>query len=426
MDQTPGKKKFFYGWIIVLCCTLLMAAGTGIFVNCIGIFVKPVTEDLGFERGPFTLYTTISSLVTMGATLFYGELYRRDQRKIRLYVTMGAVGSVSVFIGYSLSSKLWHFYLLAGCYGCVATTMAGLSVTTLINNWFIDKRGFATGLAFAGSGVSAAIMTPVLTYVVENFGWRMGYRAAALGGFCVLLPAVLLIRIKPEDKGQVPYGYEKIAAAAGESTGSVVLPEQTGLTRAEAIKTPSFYFTVLGIIFLSLSGMGMSTHAIAYFTDIGYSSGTASAAMSLVMTIMIGAKIFLGVVFDKIGPVPSAILTGSCMLISTIAIRCAGLAPFMPFVFSACFGFGYSTLTVPYSYLISQNFGTREFSAVYSLATTFGGLGGGFASTISGVLYDHFGSYLPVWNIYICTATLALVFLTLATKLAQSKQYKLK
>ena len=38
---TPKKapKKFFYGWIIVLCCTLLMAVGTGIFVNCVGILV---------------------------------------------------------------------------------------------------------------------------------------------------------------------------------------------------------------------------------------------------------------------------------------------------------------------------------------------------------------------------------------------------
>ena len=53
---TPKKapKKFFYGWVIVLCCTLLMAVGTGIFVNCVGIFVKPVCEDLGFERGTFT------------------------------------------------------------------------------------------------------------------------------------------------------------------------------------------------------------------------------------------------------------------------------------------------------------------------------------------------------------------------------------
>lgn len=56
----------------------------------------------------------------------------------------------------------------------MATTLAGISVTTLVNNWFVDKRGLATGLAFAGSGVSAAIMTPVLTTVVTDYGWAHG------------------------------------------------------------------------------------------------------------------------------------------------------------------------------------------------------------------------------------------------------------
>ena len=52
--------------------------------------------------------------------------------------------------------------------------------------------------------------------------------------------------------------------------------------------------------------------------------------MSLVMTVMIFAKIFLGAVFDKIGPVPSAVLTGVCMLVSVVALRFAGVASFMP------------------------------------------------------------------------------------------------
>ena len=141
--------------------------------------------------------------------------------------------------------------------------------------------------------------------------------------------------------------------------------------------------------------------------------------MSLVMTIMIGAKILLGAVFDKIGSVRSAILTGLCMIASTLSIRFAGAGAFMPYVFSVCFGFGYSTLTVPYSYLIGQNFGTREFSSIYSLICTLGSLGGGIAATLTGMLYDRLGSYYPVWTIYFVLACLALTFLFLASKTAQ-------
>ena len=424
MQQTTTSqkpKKFFYGWIIVLCCTLLMAVGTGIFVNCIGIFVKPVCDELGFDRGPFTLYTTITSVLSMLAMLVFGELYRKNPKRIRFYITLGGLTGCLVFFGYSLSSKLWHFYVLAAVYGCVATTLAGISVTTLVNNWFVDKRGFATGLAFAGSGVSAAIMTPVLSTIVADYGWRMGYRTMSLVGLLILLPAVLLIRLEPADKGLLPYG---VKPEGEEVESKIPVLEQTGLTRAQAIKTNTFYFQSIGIFCLSTAGMGMSTHAIAYFTDIGYSPLTASTAMSMVMTIMIFAKILLGAVFDKLGSVRSAILTGCCMIASTLAIRFAGAAAFMPYVFSLCFGFGYSTLTVPYSYLIGQNFGTREFASIYSLICTLGSLGGGVAATLTGMLYDHFGSYLPVWSFYAGLACLALIFLFLASKTAQKKGYQ--
>ena len=421
---TPKKapKKFFYGWIIVLCCTLLMAVGTGIFVNCVGIFVKPVCEDLGFERGTFTLYTTITSVLSMLAMLVFGELYRKKPRRIRLYIAIGGLTGCLVFFGYSLSSKLWHFYTLSAIYGCVATTLAGISVTTLVNNWFVDKRGLATGLAFAGSGVSAAVMTPVLTTVVTDFGWRMGYRTMSLVSFIILIPAMLLIRLEPSDKGLLPYGVTPHPSE--EDKRSIPVIEQTGLTRAQAVKTSSFYFQSIGIFCLSLAGMGISNHAISYFTDIGYSPLTASTAMSLVMTIMIGAKILLGAVFDKIGSVRSAILTGLCMIASTLSIRFAGAGAFMPYVFSVCFGFGYSTLTVPYSYLIGQNFGTREFSSIYSLICTLGSLGGGIAATLTGMLYDRLGSYYPVWTIYFVLACLALTFLFLASKTAQDRGYQ--
>ena len=423
MQQTKTKKKFFYGWVIVFCCTLLVAAGTGIFVNCLGIFVKPVCEDLGFDRGPFTLYSSIGGFVGMFAVLIYGELYRKYPHHIRKFIALGMVICCGAFYGYSLSTKLWHFYVLAAIYGTASMTLAGISLTTLINNWFVDKRGLATGLAFAGSGVSAAIMTPVLTTIVADFGWRWGYRTMSIVSFCLLLPAVLLIRVSPADKGLLPYGVKPGEGEASHSDNVPVL-QQTGITRAQAVKTPAFYLQILGMLCLGTAGMGMSGHVIAYLTDIGYSELTASTAMSLVMTVMIFAKIFLGAVFDKIGPVPSAVLTGVCMLVSVVALRFAGVASFMPYVFSLCFGFGYSTLTVPYSYLIGQNFGTREFSSIYSLICTLGSLGGGIAATLTGMLYDRLGSYYPVWTIYFVLACLALTFLFLASKTAQDRGYQ--
>ncbi|MBQ3076981.1 MAG: MFS transporter [Clostridia bacterium] len=430
MQATPSvqpKKRFFYGWIIVLSCALIYAASVGIFLNCLGIFVKPVTTDLGFERGPFTLYATISGTVGMMSQLIYGELYRRYPKKIRMFIGIAVIVCPSAFIGYSMATKLWHFYAFAAMYGSCSTVLAAISITTLINNWFLERRGLATGIAFAGSGVSAAIMTPVLTAIVEDYGWRVGYRTMAAVAFVIMAVALSLIKVTPEEKGELPYGMKPRATDPDLPQNTVTVApriEAKGITRAQALKEPAYFIQIAGMLCLGIAGMGMSGHIIAYLTDIGYSDSTAAAAMSLVMTIMIGAKILLGALFDKIGPVPSAFLSGVCMFFSVVTLRFAGMAPFMPYVFALCFGFGYSTLSVPYSYLIAQNFGTREFATVYSLAVTISGLGNSFAPSISGVLYDAFGSYYGVWNIYIGSTIAATCLLTLAAIISKKKDFK--
>ena len=157
----------------------------------------------------------------MFAVLIYGELYRKYPHHIRKFIALGMVICCGAFYGYSLSTKLWHFYVLAAIYGTASMTLAGISLTTLINNWFVDKRGLATGLAFAGSGVSAAIMTPVLTTIVADFGWRWGYRTMSIVSFCLLLPAVLLIRVSPADKGLLPYG---VKPGEGEASIPTTFP----------------------------------------------------------------------------------------------------------------------------------------------------------------------------------------------------------
>ncbi len=42
--------KVFYGWWIVAAGFLIMGAAYGIVTNCVGLFVKPVTENMGFTR----------------------------------------------------------------------------------------------------------------------------------------------------------------------------------------------------------------------------------------------------------------------------------------------------------------------------------------------------------------------------------------
>lgn len=70
MEQKP---KMFYGWWIVVGCFFLTFSGIGIAINSIGVFLKPVSESLGFARGEFSLYFTIAALSMMVAAPFMGN-----------------------------------------------------------------------------------------------------------------------------------------------------------------------------------------------------------------------------------------------------------------------------------------------------------------------------------------------------------------
>lgn len=421
LQSNTKSSKVFYGWFIVLACLMVQGSCTGIFTNCNSVFMATVPGALGVGRGSFALYTTIGGLIGQGATMIYGELYRRRPDGFKIFMLASCFATSIAVFGYSISSKLWHFYAFSALFGCFMAPLAGLSITTLINNWFIEKRSLATGIAFTGSGITAAIMLPIVSKVVENYGWRWGYRLLAVSGFVLMFVSIVFFVCEtPAKKGMMPYGYRQQADA---EVGA--LPELAGLTRAQALKTPSFYLLALGFTLLGMVGMGISGHALSYLNEVGRSDVSAKV-MSMVMVVMIAGKIILGAVFDKMGSVKASILTGFCMVISAVSLHFADLAPFMPWVFAVCFGFGYSTLTVPYSYLISEIFGTKEFSAVYSVVMTISGLGGAFANPLAGALRDFFGTYKVVWPIYMLFALASTLCMVASSVIARRGHYNPK
>ncbi len=409
------KSKLFYGWWIVLAGGLISGAGVGILINCSGVFIKPVTEALGYSRGGFTLYTTIQSIVAMVSVPIYGEIFRRFS--IRKVMLIAATYCCAVYFCLSFATQLWHFYLLGAMYGLANSCITIMAVGTLINRWFYEKKGLAAGLAFSGSGVTAAIMMKVTTKVIAVHGWQWGYRVQALVAYALLLIAtIFIVRDKPEDIGLVPLGAEKKMVDG-------VAPVRLGLTRAKALKTSTFYIMAAGFFFNSMIGMGINPHISACLTDIGYDGTFAATIISTVMLIMMFAKVALGMTFDKIGSVKAGFTVGFVLLMSSLLILNAGVSAYIPWVFAAFFGFGYATLSVPYSYLTSEIFGDREFSGIYSLATMMSSAGGAIGPVLSGTLYDLTGSYRLVFILYAVFSVAIILLLTTAAKQGKARGY---
>lgn len=56
------------------------------------------------------------------------------------------------------------------------------------------------GVALAGSGLMAMVVTPVLSHMVADYGWRSGYRFIGSLYLLLMVPVILfVIKESPED-----------------------------------------------------------------------------------------------------------------------------------------------------------------------------------------------------------------------------------
>ncbi|MBP1707419.1 MAG: sugar phosphate permease, partial [Chloroflexi bacterium] len=156
--HTNNKSSFYYGYIIVAVCFLIMVTVFGSQLS-FGVFFKPMLSEFGWTRaataGPFSM-----SMLIGGALAFIsGRL--GDRFGPRKVVTAGAI---LVGLGYLLTSRissLWQFYLF---YGVIVSIGAGsiyVPLVSLIARWFGRRRGLMAGIAISGIGIGIAVVPTI-------------------------------------------------------------------------------------------------------------------------------------------------------------------------------------------------------------------------------------------------------------------------
>ena len=406
--MSKSGSRFFYGWIIVAAGVVVTGGSVGVVNNTLSAFVKPVTEALGFSRGQFTFYNSIMSITGMLALPAFGELYRGPHMKrvmLGCAVLMGLVPW-----GYSFCTELWQFYLIAGVHGIMTQGVSFMAVTNIINNWFKAKKGLATGIAMAGTGLFGAVMVPIATRVIGSFGWQWGYRLTGTTAICLLVPTILfVIKIRPSDLGLSPLGAE------GAASGLAAAVEPEGFTRAEALKMPSFRFIMAGFFMTCFVGNAMQAHAMSYLTDIGYESAVASGFMSVNMIALMAGKVILGAVYDRFGIMVGLISAAGGFATAAFLMGYAQ-SPVIAALAVSCQAYGFSAGSMSAGIIASRYFGSRDFSRIFStisLASTASGI---FGQPYPGFVFDLTGSYMPAWYFNIAVALCSTAFFFLAQR----------
>lgn len=410
-----SQKWFFRGWLVVFAGLILMISVYGIVNNCASLFIKPVTEDLGFSRSEFSLYYTVIALSTMVIALFMGKLAKKF--KLKNIMLVGCVLAGIGYIGYSYASSIYVFYLMSifSGLGLGMTTLTPLSI--IISNWFVEKRGLALGLTFMGSGVGGMIFNPIANYIILNYSWRQSYLVLGIIILVTTIPVVLIFMSeKPSDKGLLPYGYSN-------SSENVLDNSLKGIMLGDAVKTKIFWIMVVGLILITIIAMGVQMHIASYLTDIGYSPTFAASVISINMGVVILGKILLGYVFDKVGCEKGVIFVGLQVFLGVLALLFASKYPAI-IVFIICWGIGNCMGTIVPALITSEIFGKRDYSTIVGVVNAVVLLGAALGSAVTGKLYDMSGGYTLAWMTYLVLTVIMVGLILISLVLGKKKKLK--
>ena len=399
------KKAVHPAWVMVFAGAIITAVGIGAYNSTNSVFVKPVCDELGLNRADFTLHRTIITLVGVCFLPLYGKLIRRIGIKPILLTSSVAIGLIT--IGYSFSTQLWNFYVLAVINGAFMNGVTFMTVGVLISSWFEDKKGLAMGVAYCGSGVGSAVMVPIVSGWIEQFGWQGGYRWLTIVGMILLLPAVLIVREYNASTGDVPYRSKKTQENLSKKERQF---SDNQLFLKDAMRTPTFWLLLIASLSLGICAAGPMTHSIPYLTDIGYSTNFASSVFSVFAVTLAIGKILLGILFDRFGSLAGSLIVGICCVISPLLALLSSF-PGVPWIYAVFMGIASCGISVPVNVLLINYFGEKDFPALLSFYTMVMTLSMSLSVPMMGAIYDTWGSYVLAWKILEIFALLAVACL---------------
>ena len=391
------RRRPFYGWWIVLGAVVGQFAAMGVAGQISGVFLRPMTDDLGWAAADYTLGTSAAFVAGGIAGFFVGPFV--DRYGARPLMLIGGVMYGLALVGISRVNEVWQFIALQTLAGGLGFAMVGpLVVNVTLSKWFVLRRGWAITIGSMGVSLAALIMPVAMTAVVDANGWRTGYAVMGVLVWCLVIPVALLMRRTPEDYGLQPDGKEEAAeptAAELAQRAAMQRDFANSYTRSEAVRTGALWMLVVGFGLNMAAVSAFLVHAIPFATDEAFTRAEAASAFSAVGLANFSSKFVWGFGLQRFqvrNVAFAAFLasaSGTGLLIAAVNLEAL---PLLVAGFLA-WGFGFGG-TIPIGEFVwARYFGRRYLGAVRSVGQPVTILLGSLGPISLALYYDASGSY---------------------------------
>jgi MFS family permease len=389
------RLPFFYGWLIV--GVVFVSMGIGVNARtAFSLLFPPILNEFRWERAITAGAFSFGFLVSAVMSPLLGRLM--DRVGPRTVMEFGVVLMAAGLLLAPLTTEPWHLYATLGVLVGAGSVCLGYSGQSLfLPNWFVRRRGLATGIAFAGVGIGSIVLLPALQIVIDSAGWRTACWAMGVLVLVVLAPINLLLRKHPEDLGLQPDGDAAPGLTAAAKQSNVVDPAWAAVdwTLGRAMRTARFWWIALGYFCALYAWYAVQVHQTKYLTEIGFSPTVAAWALGFVSLVGIPGQIALGHVSDRIGRewvwAAGSLGFAACYL-ALLLLQAFPIAPLLYVMVAVQGVLGYG-LTSVLAAIVVEIFHGKHFGTIFGTLMLGAIAGGAVGPWATGALFDAHGNY---------------------------------
>ena len=382
-EISTSASRFDRAWGVVAGAGLLMFVNIGpVLYYTSGIFTKAITDDTGWTRGTIAAASLPANLlITLALPLVGWAVDAYGTRRIALLSSILFAVGMFLLGQFSQTPGLFAF-LLVVAYAC-GFALTPLPYAQIVSGWFDKRRGLALGLMLTMSGLGTALLPPLSSALITQFGWRNAYVFLGLIVFAIGTFAAFTLLRDPPHLTEKALGHDD---------------KTPGLSVKSALTGRAFWTLFAAFFLISIAIGGGSTSLPLVLTDRGVPAQQASFVMTIVGLAMMIGRLSLGLLLDRIfAPrltalvfLAPALAFGVLLLPNTTGVTATIAAAFL--------GFGLGAEGDALTYIASRAFGLRYFGRILGFLMAAFILGLAFGPTLFGKIYDQLQTYqLALW-----------------------------
>jgi MFS family permease len=393
--------RIYYGWYIVAISVVIFTLLLGSTYHAFGVFVLPVSGDLGLSRAQTNTALILLSLGNAIWAPIVGQML--DRLPIRPIMLGCALTMGVCLVALGLSHSPWLSAIVLGAPLAFAMQGAGvLTANALVVRWFSVHRGRAMAIALTGMSLGGIVLPPLIAALIEQLGWR---RTLVGVGCAVGLTLVALVPIARPRPG--PDDVESRAIPA-----DTVAPARDAAADAQPLKAitllrmwPFWTIAVSSALTLGVVQALMIT-IVPLAQDAGVGATQAASLISVLATAGLIGNLLLVPIADRVDRIR---LLGGLFVAVALVNGLFFFSHDYPLLATcaALVGLAGGLVSPAFHALIADRFGPASFGTAYGLMTPVLAVTAALCARYAGEVFDRTGGYGLLFVSFIATQAFA-------------------